>query len=355
MKKILLFVLGSVFFISTYAQITILSDDLMDVGDSVQLASVDTIPAGFKPGPAGPDQNWDFSNLIMDTTMILSFVDPSSTPYGTNFPSSNIAVEGMVEGLAVEGWAYGTKSVFLFQIDGVAGSYDIFEDIVVPFDPPEIIFDFPVNYLDSLEQTTTIDIRMDSPEPAADSIRIKVVTAVDSRVDAWGEVITPVWTGDVLRFRDVRVMIDSSWVKILFFWVFLETNTTTTITYKYMANDVGYPVMQFNSDTSGTEYSMINYLLDAGLGESELYLDNDVVFDIYPNPASTEVYIRLQQADINGTMLICDMRGRKMDAIQLFRNQQQLRIDISDYPAGLYHVILKNESRILGQKKFVVN
>ena len=324
-------------------------------GEAYNLANVDSVPPGFSPGPSGPDQHWDFTNLVMDTAVLLSFVDPALTPYGNSFPSSNIAVEGMVEGLAVEGWAYGTKSVFLFQIDGVAGSYDIFEDIVVPFDPPEVMFDFPVNYLDSLEQTTTIDIKIDSPEPTVDSIRIKVVTTVDSRVDAWGELITPVWTGQVLRFRDVRTTIDSAWVKILFFWVFLEANSSIGITYKYMANDVGYPVMQFNSDTSGTEYSMINYLLDAGVGLLEPSVKNKLDFYIYPNPASTEVHIRLQQADINGIMLIYDMCGRKMDAIQLFRNQQQLRIDISDYPAGLYHVILKNESRILGQKKFVVN
>ncbi len=343
-----------VLFTFASAQITITSNDLLDVGVSIQLANVDSIPAGFGPGPAGPDKHWDFSNLIYDTTVVLSFVDPATTPYGESFPSSNIAVEGMVAGFGVEGWAYATKNITLFQIDGVAGSYDIFEDIVAPFDPPEIMFDFPVNYLDSLEQTTTIDIRLVSPEPGIDSIRIKVLTSVDSRVDAWGELMTPVWTGNVLRFRDLRTTIDSSWVKLFFFWVFLETNTSTSIAYKYMANDVGYPVLQFNADTSETEFSGVNYMLDAGMGEQELYTANDIVFDIFPNPASTEIYCRVQHADAEGEIVVYSVSGRLMETLTVTGNRQQYKIDVSAYPSGLYQLVLTAEGSGVSARKFVV-
>ena len=68
------------------AQITIISTDLMDVGDSIQLASVNPVPPGFKPGPAGPDQQWDFSSLVMDTSSLISFIDPANYTLWGKFP-----------------------------------------------------------------------------------------------------------------------------------------------------------------------------------------------------------------------------------------------------------------------------
>ncbi len=354
MKRILSLIIALFCIVNSNAQITILSNDLMDVGDSAILASVPIVPAGFNPGPVGPDQHWDFSGLVMDTVSQINFVDPATTPHGASFPGSNIAVEGMVEGLGLEGWAYGTKNTSLFQIDGAAGSYSIFENLVVPFNPPEVMFDFPVNYLDSLAQTTTIDLTIDSPEPTVDSLRIKIVTSLDSRVDAWGELITPAWSGEVLRFRDVRVTIDSAWAKLIFFWIFIETNTNTSITYKYMANDMGYPVMQFNADAGDTTFSMVDYLFDEGVGESELEPDKELVFDIYPNPASTHVYCRLQHAEVNGEINIYDMHGRQLYSKPVTSDQQLLEIDVSDYSAGLYQLVLQVDGRGVSSKKFVV-
>ena len=336
-----------------FNQITILSDDLLDVGDSVVLANADTVPSGFDPGPPGANLHWDFSGIVMDTTSQLNFLDPATTPYAASFPNSNVAVEGIVDGLGLEGWAYGTKNLSFFQIDGAGGSYDIFDDIVVPFDPPEIMFDFPMNYLDSLDQTTTIDLRLDSPDPAADSIRIKVVTSVESRIDAWGELTTPVWTGEVLRRRDVRVTTDSSWVKLFFFWLFLETNTNTSVTYMYMANDLGYPALQFNSNIEGTEYSMVTYLLNAGVGEAELPALSQLAFDVFPNPAHDIIYCKLNDS-FEGQLIIYSMTGKQMNQQAVTINQQKFKLNVSDYPAGMYQMVLIANGGDVSAKKFVV-
>ncbi len=355
MKKITLSIISLLMILISSAQITILSTDLMDVGDSVQLANVETIPAGFGPGSAGPNQHWDFSSLEKDTVLSLNFVNPGATPYGSSFPFSNVAVEGLVvSGYGVEGWAYGTKTTSLFQIDGAGGSYEMFEDVIVPFNPPEVMFDFPVNYEDSLQQTSTIDIRLDSPEPAVDSIRVKVVTSVDSRVDAWGEVMTPTWTGDVLRFRDVRTTIDSAWAKVVFFWVFIETNTNVSVTYKYMANNVGYPVLQFNANADETEFSGLNFMLDAGVGEQELFAHNEIEINIFPNPASDVMYCRVQHVEVEGEIVIYDMHGRQLKTLPVTSNQQQYKIDVSAFPAGLYQLVLKADGKGVSAKKFVV-
>ncbi len=120
-----------------------------------------------------------------------------------------------------------------------------------------------------------------------------------------------------------------------------------------MANDVGYPVVQFSVDTSGSVYSAINYHHDAGLGENELYADNDIVFDIFPNPASTSIYCRILKAEVSGELYIYDLSGRQIQSLPVAGNQQ-LKIDVSEYPAGLYHIILNGQNGTFAQKKFIV-
>ncbi len=45
-----------------------------------------------QPGSAGANQTWTFSSLnITSTTIVQSFVTPSSTPYASSFPAANVA------------------------------------------------------------------------------------------------------------------------------------------------------------------------------------------------------------------------------------------------------------------------
>jgi hypothetical protein len=351
MKKVFLLALSLLLLLGSSAQVVITSDDLMDVGDSVHLATADTVPAGFNPGPPGANLHWDFSSLEMDTSSYLKFVDPATTPYGANFPESNIAVEGLADNLIEGAWAYTTKNNFVFQIDGLAGSYDIFEDVIGYLEPSEVMFSFPINYLDTLQSTSTVDITIPSPEPPFDSVRLKVVTSVDMVVDAWGELTTPDWTGDVLRMRDVRVTVDSVWAKLLFFWTYIQSNTTVSITYKYMANDLGYPALQFFADTSDTEFSGISYMLDAGVGVAEP-VDPEQLISVYPNPAADEINIRYPISGIRNAIFIYDLYGREM--AEVATQNELTTVDVSDYPAGVYVAVVRDQNGNSSKGKFVV-
>ena len=255
--------------------------------------------------------------------------------------------------MGLEGFAYGTRNSDLFQIDGGAGSYDVFEDIIVPFDPPEVMFDFPVNYLDSSLQTTTMTIEIESPEPGADSVRVKITSILESKIDAWGEVTTPIFTGQVLRYRDVRTTIDSTWIKVLFFWIFLDAGESIGVSYRYMANDVGYPVLMFNADTSETDFSGITYHLDAGVGETELPMLDQLAFEVFPNPANDILYCQFEDT-FEGEVMIYDLTGRILSRQPIAIGQQQLRIDVSAYPAGMYQVVAKGNGKLVSTKKIVV-
>ncbi len=85
------------------------------------------------------------------------------------------------------------------------------------------------------------------------------------------------------------------------------------------------------------------------------------VFVIYPNPTTSEINIRYSLFDpstslrtgIRYSIFIYDMFGRKQDEVPIPKGQKLTHIDISDYPAGIYIVVLKSVQGILGRSKFV--
>lgn len=111
-----------------------------------------------------------------------------------------------------------------------------------------------------------------------------------------------------------------------------------------------------------------------GVAISELTNVHNDAFVIFPNPASSEIHCRLSvcrnfnegglvvdclSAGASAkagrfSMFIYDMYGKTQEKIQIPKGQEQLRIDVSNYPAGIYIAVLKNEKRILGRRKFVV-
>ncbi|MCD4723370.1 MAG: T9SS type A sorting domain-containing protein [Bacteroidales bacterium] len=82
---------------------------------------------------------------------------------------------------------------------------------------------------------------------------------------------------------------------------------------------------------------------------------DDNILHVFPNPSSVEIYCRLQVADCRSSLFIYDMFGRKQNDIQIPEGQSLRRVDISNYPAGIYIAVLKNEKGIVGRRKFVVS
>ncbi|MBU2650994.1 MAG: T9SS type A sorting domain-containing protein [Bacteroidetes bacterium] len=49
-----------------------------------------------------------------------------------------------------------------------------------------------------------------------------------------------------------------------------------------------------------------------------------------------------------------DIYGRTIKSLILPPNQSQIQIDVSDYPPGVYFVVLKEGEKVLGREKVVV-
>lgn len=90
---------------------------------------------------------------------------------------------------------------------------------------------------------------------------------------------------------------------------------------------------------------------------SDLWVNEITLMDyisIYPNPASTEILINISQLkNLEKSMLVYDLYGKKQNEIIIPKGEINTRIDISNYSSGVYIAILKNENDVIGRGKFI--
>jgi len=96
------------------------------------------------------------------------------------------------------------------------------------------------------------------------------------------------------------------------------------------------------------------------LGGSSLKFEvRSLRLEVYPNPATTEVWIAVEGLDENGGMLsVYDPMGRMVWQSALASlatdDRQQATINVADFPTGLYRVRLQTENGCAA-KTLVVN
>jgi hypothetical protein len=81
--------------------------------------------------------------------------------------------------------------------------------------------------------------------------------------------------------------------------------------------------------------------------------------EIWPNPASGEIHVRWIMDDgrfyKDFSLMIYDMYGREMMDISVPENEREIQFDVGNYNPGLYLVVLKDESNIIGSSKLVIS
>jgi len=74
---------------------------------------------------------------------------------------------------------------------------------------------------------------------------------------------------------------------------------------------------------------------------------------IFPNPTKEDITIRYQIPGTGYQVLIYDLFGRKQDEIIVPRGQEQIGVDVSSYPAGVYVAVMKSGDGVVGRGKVV--
>ena len=83
--------------------------------------------------------------------------------------------------------------------------------------------------------------------------------------------------------------------------------------------------------------------------------DKDAFFEIYPNPAKGQLFIRTQSGTQNFSVMLSDVLGKSVQIKKPQRNfaNDNYFIDLADLKQGIYFLSIFSEGKILYRSKIV--
>lgn len=247
------------FKVLSYSQITIDSGDVITIGDYVK-THIDTTVVGYTPGPAGSNQNWDFSlNLSPDLTDSVYCTTVPPTYQGIFTQANLMIVNKALDSMFLKK----TNQEFLFL--GISLNTQLGRLLLI-FSDPEKIAIFPATYNTSYYDTAFLDQKFPySQQPGVDSIRIKLIRYIYRTVDAYGSLKTPVaFFSNVLRSRQKVVEIDSIWAHIQFpsSWQILSTTRDTSYIFEWFGKLRDLPILRMGLKADSFTVKYMEWIVD---------------------------------------------------------------------------------------------
>lgn len=322
---------------SLNAQITITSADVKAEGATAFQTAVDSPDSSIDPGGTG-QLNWDFSALTDDGSLEFVFTDPSTTPFFSDFPTSNLAsVQGDNYFYFIqtdsELSATGTNGEFLYQ--GFAVKAEVYSD------PPQTLIQFPATNGDSFSENITQTAQAEGSAIGLPVDSARIVRQVNRTVtiDAYGSITTPLGTFECIRSTEHEVINDELFTLTGGVWSSFQTFPESEQTlYNWWTKDgnFGFPVVQVQTDEAGT-VTGANWVTDFVSDAEERF---DLSFALYPNPASTELSVEFPEL-FSGSVEIVNMNGQVVWRQNVLNTKETF--SISEVNPGPYALIVRDE------------
>jgi hypothetical protein len=296
MKKFIPLIIASIFAgLNCFTQ-TLNGSAFPTIGSIYTMTLADT--AGVQPGSTGMGVTWDFSSLVNSgKTQVDSFLLPSATPFGSTFPTANIAVHQVA--LPTDYYVYYHDNGSAYQRIGNAQP-----DVVIYSDPADE-FPYPVSFGTNLNDTY-----YSSYMSGGSTVHMSGTTNLNA--DGTGTVITPAGTySGVLRITGTRDEHDT-----IFGTPSIMIHLISTYVSWYQPV-LYYPVMQiitthiYPSLGPASFQKTVGYRAGVPDGINELR-GNDNAVNVTPNPSSTGIFI-FRLKNVKGMIRqldITDITGR---------------------------------------------
>ena len=333
----------------TYSQITLVSSDLAQVGDTVT-RYVDTL-ATITPGAAGANVTWTLTNATARVTETTKVIAPSATPHAASFTNSNIAMTN-----DNQNYLYFNKSSADFIATGLAGNLlNNGNTIVAPLNPTLTANVFPSTYGTTFQDNYGMDVTTSGSSFGVNSVRFKRAGVLSDTIDGWGNLVTPVGSYQALRIKHTDRTIDTTWIKLLPIspWSVYSTKNTTTISYSWMAKNAKLAIAELAYDTLGNPKRFTWSSLTLTTGISENTLNNTI--QLFPNPASSYFDFKLsdESTSLNGFIQIENSIGQTVykEAI----SSQTGRIFLDKIQHGVYLVRIMTEDGRRFYNRLIIN
>lgn len=271
MKKHILYL--SLLATSGFAQGPVITDaDMVQAGSTILMAFDDE--SLFNAGDTG-NVNWDFSSLKNFSQDTFNFIGASGLLGSSAFTDANLAF------IDVQGGGFTSYNYLKKSTSSLAGLGAAIDDgtgipIIVRLTTPEMVIPFPLTMNSSFTNTGQVDTVMDYGKvvqgTTIDYVRIKRYKYRDGKVNAYGNLTTPVGTFPALRLYAYEIAYDSIWygVKIPFiggvYWTLapapFTTAPDTSHNYEWYADNHGYALASMEVDTAtGDAIAGIRWLI----------------------------------------------------------------------------------------------
>jgi Secretion system C-terminal sorting domain len=344
----------------TYSQITITQSDytsIFTIGNT-NTSFVDTLTETINIGQPGGNNNWNFTHLVPHQVITIQFVDPSTSPYGSNFPGANVASYVSFEfqnddttNITGESWSY-YSNVDVTEHGNAINSTTItpntsslFSSITTHI-PPFLSEDFPI-------EINKDWFREDSAMTQSLIDGIPISTSTESSVhnfhiDAWGTMVMPSGkTVDALRSREHVTRISYLFPGF--------SQTTTSVHYSFLGK-AGESLSIFadseNPPTSGLITGSIAWGNDdvTSVEKLETVPERFSLKQNYPNPFNPSTKIEYSITEPSFVRLnVYDILGNEV-AVLVNENHTagnfRYNFDGSDLASGAYIVRLSAGERI---------
>lgn len=245
-----------------YECITYNGDKIPAQGETVKIYADTVAVTGTIAG--GKGKVWNYTELEKQDSLEISFVDPSSTVNGSEFPASNLAANfGGSEVVFLASKSDGIEVLGIeIDLEGTA--------LAMGFDDSYNLFDFPLDYGDEfsddyfIEDTKyNLSFDFDGQNYNADSVYVKREGTISTKVDGCGKIKTPKGEYEVLRVYKEETVADTVIAYVFIglgtFPVPIIQEVEVTRSYEFVTDSLNYPVatILLNEDKEAYE---INYL-----------------------------------------------------------------------------------------------
>lgn len=290
------------------------------------------------PGSSGANQTWDLSSMSATEMFTLTYADPATTPYGSDFPNANLAE---LSTPPYDQISYYNVSSSGFQFTGA-----VLGGVVLSYSDPEDILRFPLTYDDSFVDSWEVQF----VSAGNTFYRTGLTTAT---VDGYGTLITPDTTfTNVLRVHYVQEYQDSTEMQGSPFLI-----TYNCEMYLWFTEGIPHKLARVHTLSSST-----------GHYESQgIYLSHFVTaikedteklnWKVYPNPVTDKVTLELpgkagQNVEINLYNALGERVKTRIQA-QNINGDNRMEMDVSALSEGLYVLKMTVNGKIIQTKRIV--
>ncbi len=304
-------------------------------GDNFILNSCNS--SGVALGAGGAGVTWDYHTLIITHSMPYDFVTCTSTPYCDSFAGSNLTA--ILDTGTLTKYVYFTTNASLFEDLGehLPGGY-------LYNYKPQLINKYPIVY-----NTSYMDTNINYFSHASGY----TITYESVSIDGYGTLILPSGTyTNVLRRYSKSYIYDST-------PGVAATTSRTTQSSEWFATDFHLLLLGINYDSStssGWSPLFVSYATKANAG-IQMMNDDEVTFEISPNPVSDVLNIKLFMEETQNTNLtLTDITGNKVGTISsndINSSSKNIQYSVKQLPAGLYFIHLANGNYSITKKIIV--